>query len=60
MWNWNKINAKEYIMSLFPEKVAGKEAVDIGNRIYYMPINYVTDENNFGMVVDVSKMNPDK
>jgi len=44
MWNWNKINAKEYIMSLFLGKVAGKETVDIGNRTYYMPINYVTDE----------------
>jgi len=47
MWNWNKMyDNKDYVMKLFFENVAGRQTVDIGNKTYYMPINYVTDEKD--------------
>ena len=44
MLNSNKIPSKKAIMEIFFNKIAGRNLVDIGNKTYYMPINYVTDE----------------
>lgn len=36
--------SKQKIIDTFFKKVAGRNLVDIGNKTYYMPINYITDE----------------
>lgn len=42
--NNSRTPSKQMIIDTFFKKVAGRNLVDIGNKTYYMPINYITDE----------------
>lgn len=58
MWNWNrKSPTKQEIMQTFFKSIVGRPEVDIGNKTYYMPLNYKTNNKEVIVNSDVPIIN---